>query len=204
MLPEPVLVKVSATPLALDSATLLTLESLANGPLAHEVNTPQKSPSSTSHGTSPSEASTPCKELDTVQWNPTTEKCASPLPVEVVGLDALRNIDGTSPSATRFGARARRPLVVDILRGEAVEGIAERGGSPELNTDAVAASGSAWAKRLGRSSVGAASAMSTPSGEAFVNRALQFFVVHFVLLYAVQILGQVRCHSADQPTQAFL
>ena len=90
---------------------------------------------------------------------------------------------GASPSSffTRFGdgLTQRRPLVVDILRGDAVEGIARR-----HSAEAVEGQGQpwgsgptkdAWVQRLkpgrtgGRSSVGeggyAASAMSTPTGE---------------------------------------
>ena len=130
---------------------------------------------------------------------------------------------GTSSASffARFGElRARRPLVVDILRGDAVEGIARRHSAeaaegPPLGTttrvhhpavDSKAAT--PWVQRLkpghtehSTCSVGeagyAASAMSTPDGEAFINRALQFFVVHFVLLYAVQIAGQVTVLVVD-------
>ena len=151
--PEPVLLTVSATPLTLESVTPSTLEALSDGLLTREVSTPHpRDPSSSSSAAS--EASTPGKEsADKVHWNRTTEglegheECASPLRAEVVGLEALRHVSGTSPSATRYGVRARRPLVsplvVDILRGEAVEGIAGRGGSPEFASDAVAASGAA-------------------------------------------------------------
>ena len=170
---EPALVAAGAqshrpsTPLALEE----------DGPAA-----PQVSP--THPSSPKEQESSPCKEpLDEVQWNPNPaaeEELASPPRVEVVGLDALppqlRNlsaadgssmvssmasrpttsIDGSSPSAARCGElRARRPpLVVDILRGEAIEGISSaglgRGGSPKYASDAAAVTGSVWAQRLGR------------------------------------------------------
>ena len=74
---------------------------------------------------------------------------------------------GTSPSSffTRFGElRARRPLVVDILRGDAVEGIARRH-SAEAAVERQPLGGPTRAHRAGEASAGSPSA-----GTSWVQR----------------------------------
>jgi hypothetical protein len=123
-------------------------------------------------------------------------------PINVVSLDALdslsaRDDDASTTSDMADGPTERRSsLVVDIMRGEGVESISAQVATPH-GFDLKSPTLTTGQPRGSRRSHVGTSAASAPTSEFFINRSLQFFVLHFVLLYALQIAGQATVLVMD-------